>query len=176
MKRIFKIGLILMLLFIPTMVLANNNQSNLEIDILPALGMEAFVTIHMSLFVLMPLSNILSTNDSKRVFWILFIIRVVVLVFFDLCVTTSIALVDFLAVFVGAFIVVPLASALTGREGYSEKITNRSHYHVDYTDNTESLDNEKHSIFDKGICPYCGGAVSTDMKVCDYCGGKNEFY
>ena len=66
--------------------------------------MEAFVSIHMSLFVLMPLSKRISKDNSKKTFWILFGIRVAILLFFDFFVTTNIAIVDFAAVFVGAFI------------------------------------------------------------------------
>lgn len=77
--------------------------------------MEAFVSIHMSLFVLMPLSKIISKENSKKTFWILFGIRVAILLFFDLFITTGIAVVDFIAVFVGAFIIIPIASIKGGK-------------------------------------------------------------
>ena len=77
--------------------------------------MEAFVSIHMSIFVLNPLSKIISKDNSKKTFWILFGIRVAILLFFDLFITTGIALVDFIAVFIGAFILVPIASTKRGK-------------------------------------------------------------
>lgn len=77
-----------------------------------ALGMEAFVTIHMCVFVLLPLSTIISKDNSKKVFWILFGIRAAILLFFDFFITTGIAIIDFMAVFVGAFIVLPLSTKI----------------------------------------------------------------
>ncbi len=176
MKKVLKIGLITSLLLIPTMVFASNSQNNSDIPLYFALAMEAFVSIHMSLFVLLPLSSIISPKDSIRVFCILFVLRAVILLFCDFYVTPNVAIVDFIAVFIGAFIIVPLASALTGRSVEKSYESKNKHYHVDYSDNTVTSSSDKESIFDKGICPYCGGAVSPNMKVCGYCGGKNEFY
>ncbi len=73
------------------------------------LFMEAFVTIHMSVFVLLPLSKLISKDNSRKIFWILFGVRIAILLFFDFFITTGIAIVDFMAVFVGAFIVTPIA-------------------------------------------------------------------
>ena len=73
------------------------------------LFMEAFVTIHMSVFVLLPLSKLISKDNSRKIFWTLFGVRIAILLFFDFFITTGIAIVDFLAVFVGAFIVTPIA-------------------------------------------------------------------
>ena len=87
--------------------------------------MEAFVSIHMSIFVLMPLSKIISKDNSKKTFWILFGIRVAILLFFDLFITTGIAVVDFMAVFVGVFILIPIASIKGGKNAFSTStITN----------------------------------------------------
>lgn len=77
--------------------------------LLPALFMEAFISIHMSIFVLLPLSKIFSREDSDKLFWKLFLIRVVILLFFDFFITPLIAIVDFFGVFVGAFLVVPIS-------------------------------------------------------------------
>ena len=74
-----------------------------------ALFMEAFVSIHMSVFVLLPLSKMISRENSKKIFWILFWIRIAILLCFDFFITTGIAVVDFFAVFVGAFIVTPIS-------------------------------------------------------------------
>lgn len=73
------------------------------------LFMEAFVTIHMSVFVLLPLSKLISKDNSRKIFWALFGVRIAILLFFDFFITTGIAIVDFMAVFVGAFIVTPIA-------------------------------------------------------------------
>ena len=36
------------------------------------LFMEAFVTIHMSVFVLLPLSKLISKDNSRKIFWTLY--------------------------------------------------------------------------------------------------------
>lgn len=86
------------------------------IGILMALFMEAFVSIHMSVFVLLPLSKMISKENSKKTFWIMFGIRAFILLFFDFFITTGIAIVDFMLVFVGAFIVVPLTMGKNSAE------------------------------------------------------------
>ena len=58
-----------------------------------ALFMEAFVSIHMSVFVLLPLSKMISRENSKKIFWILFWIRIAILLCFDFFITTGIAVV-----------------------------------------------------------------------------------
>lgn len=60
----------------------------------------AFVSIHMSVFVLLPLSKMISREHSKKTFWILFGIRAAYLLFFDFFITTRIAIFDFMSVFV----------------------------------------------------------------------------
>lgn len=77
--------------------------------------MEVIVSIYMSVFILMPLSKIISKENSKKTFWILFGIRVVILLIFDLFITTGIAIVDFIAVFIGTFILIPIASIKVGK-------------------------------------------------------------
>ena len=59
------------------------------------LFMEAFVTIHMSVFVLLPLSKLISKDNSRKIFWTLFGVRIAILLFFDFFITTGIAIVDF---------------------------------------------------------------------------------
>lgn len=86
------------------------------IGILMALFIEAFVSIHMSVFVLLPLSKMISKENSKKTFWIMFGIRAFILLFFDFFITTGIAIVDFMLVFVGAFIVVPLTMGKNSAE------------------------------------------------------------
>lgn len=66
------------------------------ISLFGAIGMEAFVTIHMTFFVLKPLFNLISEEDSKSVFWRLFFIRIMILLLLDLMGFTFIAIVDFL--------------------------------------------------------------------------------
>ena len=78
-----------------------------------ALFMEAFCSIHMSVFVLMPLSQIFFKDNHKKAFITMFAIRAVFLLTFNF-ITTYIAIVDFLLVFLGAFVVVPVSALITG--------------------------------------------------------------
>ena len=109
MKKI-KMFLMCTLLMIPTMVLASSGNNIFSIG--SALGVEAFVSIHMSVMVLIPLSRLISQDNSKKVFWILFISRAAILLFFDFFITTYIVIVDFLAVFIGALLILPILSGI----------------------------------------------------------------
>ena len=102
----------LLLLFLLPIIMGAKKVSNEEI--IGALFMEAFVSIHMSLFVLLPLSKIICppTISSKKVFWILFAIRIIVLLTCDFMGFTAIAMIDFFGVFIGAFIFIPLLSLI----------------------------------------------------------------
>ena len=109
--------LFIMLCLIPGIVYAEESFS----DAFPlgmAIFMEAFVTIHMTVFVLIPISNMLGGNNSKQLLKILFIGRILILLFCDFFITTAIALVDFLSVFIGAFLVVPICAAITHKSPF----------------------------------------------------------
>ncbi len=158
MKKISKKLLLLTLLLIPSLVFASNG--NVSFPIIFALAMEAFVSIHMSVFVLKPLSELLSTDNSKKIFWILFIIRICFLLFCDLFVTTNVALMDFFAVFIGGFTIFPIWSIKKNlKPGKTENIRQ-----------TSTL-NQPSSI--KGIelkCSQCNAPLQITDKYCSYCG------
>ena len=63
MKTKNKILLIISLLLIPTIVFASGGNNDFPIGI--ALVIEAFVSIHMSVFVLKPLANMFSKEKKK---------------------------------------------------------------------------------------------------------------
>lgn len=89
------------------------SSSNDDFPLGVALFMEAFVTIHMSVFVLSPLSKIFGKDNHKKVFKTLFILRIVLLLFGDFFVGTAVtAMSDFFGVFIGAFFVVPICAAV----------------------------------------------------------------
>ena len=73
-----------------------------------AIFMEAFVSIHMSVFVLFPLAGIINKNKVPQTFAVLFGIRLVILIIGDIIAPGIMAIIDFMAVFFGAFVVVPL--------------------------------------------------------------------
>lgn len=125
MKKINVFLAILTLILIPTMVYGYVGETEPFIPLGFAIFIEAFVTIHMSIFVLLPLSNIFSKGNSSKLFWRLFIIRIVILLFFDFFVTPVISIIDFLGVFVGAFLIVPI-SAFLKHKNYSDATTFQS--------------------------------------------------
>jgi hypothetical protein len=113
---------IILLLSIPTIALAKGGGEDVTFSPLMALGLEAFITIHMSLFVFKPLADMIPNYDSKTIFWTLFIIRALFLLIFDFFVTPWIVIGDFIFVFIGAFVIVPLTKSMT--KGMSQKTSN----------------------------------------------------
>lgn len=155
-----KLLLFIMLFLIPILVLADNGE-DAEFPIGFAMAMEAFVSIHMSLFVLKPLSEIFGKNgNSKKLFWTLFFSRVAILLYFDFFITTSIAIVDFLAVFVGAFILVPICSAIT-----KIPINHKSNQVIK---EDEFVDQNQQNLILK--CASCGAILNVNNKFCGNCG------
>ena len=104
---------IILLLSIPTIALAKGGGEDVKFSPLMALGLEAFITIHMSIFVFKPLADMIPNYDSKTIFWTLFIIRALFLLIFDFFVTPWIVIGDFIFVFIGAFVIVPLTKSMT---------------------------------------------------------------
>ena len=92
-----------------------------------AIFMEAFVSIHMSVFVLFPLAGIINKNKVPQTFAVLFCIRLVILIIGDIIAPGIMAIIDFMSVFFGAFIVVPLLGGFKmitfkGRNAYHEYV------------------------------------------------------
>ena len=83
-----------------------------ELSIGGAIFMELFCSVHMSFFVLIPLSKIFAKEKYTYLFIVLFVIRAIVLLVGNF-ISTYIAVVDFIAVFIGAFIIVPICAFIT---------------------------------------------------------------
>jgi hypothetical protein len=146
----------MLFLLIPYIVFAKQEE-NVEMGII--IFMELFVSIHMSLFVLMPLSKIFSDTDSKRLFWELFTIRAVILLFFDFFITPFIAIADFFAVFIGAFIVVPICAVVKKKTFFGDA----------------KVDVLSFALNGEGVtmkCKNCGKEVAITDKFCQFCGSK----
>ena len=109
-------------------------SSDFDMPVWGAIGMELFVSLHMTAFVIVPLSYILSKKNPKGLAVFLSIIRAAILLYFDFFVSTVIAMVDFFAVFIGAFIVVPIAFVL-------ERVFNRKYYALE-----KQIDKENREI------------------------------
>ncbi len=161
MKKKNMMLLMVSLLLMPTVVNASSGNNGFSIGI--ALGMEAFVSIHMSLFVLKPLSEMFSEENYKKTFWNLFLIRIGVLLFCDFFVSPYIAIVDFFAVFVGAFIVVPICASIT-----KTKIIGRSNQVIRTVPSIQMTTLPQTNIELK--CSKCGSVLQEGDKFCSNCG------
>ena len=163
-SRLMKNILIMSVLFLPTIVVASNGESDFPVGV--ALVMEAFVSIHMSVFVLKPLSEMFSKDNSKKTFWILFSIRAIVLIFCDFFITPSIAIVDFFSVFIGAFVIVPISALIT-----KNNINSRSNQVINNTNNINISPMNTNQI--NGIelkCAKCNSVLKITDKFCQSCG------
>lgn len=170
------------LLFVPFVVLASSGDSIIGV----ALFIEAFVTIHMTVFVILPLSRLLPLEDSSKAFWMLFISRVVFLLFCDFFVTPNVFILDFLSVFIGAFIVVPIVAVAKRKD----KIDNSSKVNDLILDNNDvqrtplvsSISDEEIKVSEKKNeevireaiknlkCPKCNEKLRPIDKFCPNCG------
>lgn len=163
-SRLMKNILIMSVLFLPTIVVASNGESDFSVGF--ALVMEAFVSIHMSVFVLKPLSEMFSKDNSKKTFWTLFSIRAIVLIFCDFFITPSIAIVDFFSVFIGAFAIVPISALIT-----KTNINSRSNQVINNTNNINISPMNTNQI--NGIelkCAKCNSVLKITDKFCQSCG------
>lgn len=164
MKKSISKFLMIILLLMPVMVFASNGDNDFPIGM--ALFMEAFVSIHMSVFVLIPLSEMFAKENSKKLFWTLFFIRVVILLLFDIFITPFIAIFDFISVFIGAFIVVPICALVK-----HIKINGRSNQVVN--ESFSSLPSQSSSYVTKGLelkCAKCNSVLQVTHKFCPGCG------
>ena len=80
-------------------------------DIVMAIFMELFCSIHMSVFVLMPLAEMRNPEMKTHTFIKYFIIRAVVLLIGNFIFPFT-CMLDFLCIFVFAFIVLPVMHGL----------------------------------------------------------------
>lgn len=101
-----------------------------EISIGMVILCEAFVSIHMSVFVLFPLASIINKNKVMKWFVTLFCIRLVILIIGDIMFPSVMMIVDFMAVFIGAFILVPVLG-VTKRVVYKGKMAYHEYEDMD---------------------------------------------
>ena len=111
MKLIKKI-LLLSLTLIPVIVLADTAEN---IELLPEILIApAFVSIHMTIFVLTPIAQIFSgPEEYKDTVKVLFITRLIIIFGLILLFGEIAVMIDFFAVFLGAFLVVPIVAGIT---------------------------------------------------------------
>ena len=109
MKKYSKIILVVLCMF-PMMVFASTGSS---VDIKTFLIMEAFISILISVFVLNPIAKSLAPENHKKVFCVLFIIRAIIVLYSYFYVTSDVAQYDFMALFIGIFLIVPIVKSAT---------------------------------------------------------------
>lgn len=161
MKKYKNYLLFASLFFIPTLVYASSGADDFPIYV--ALLMEAFISIHMSAFVLSPLAEIISYENKKQIFWILFTVRAFILLIFDFFISTSIAIFDFIFVFIGAFIILPISNYI------NKKRTEKNQSIINSTISTKLPPQEKVIL-----CSKCGEKLQEPYKFCSKCGTKVE--
>lgn len=82
-------------------------------ELIPAIIVELFITIHMCAFVIMPISQVFAKYDSKKVFWSLLAIRFAVLGIGNVIIPYKMMIFDVTVLFIGAFICIPLLTFVT---------------------------------------------------------------
>lgn len=164
MKNKLKKILFLVLLLIPTSVFARSGSVSIDIiDIFSVCFFELIFTFLISMFFLEPLSKIISLNNSKKVFWILFIIRILISLYFIIFVTNNIMIFDFLLIFIGAVVIKPNSSNfIKNKLGIDDKqMTNNS------------LDSKLQDSQDVGVelrCAKCNAILQVNDNFCQSCG------
>lgn len=138
---------IVIYLILYNIIISNVSNSTLR----EALTDELFTTIHMSVFVFLPLSFYLAHDGSeaKANFICLSIIRIIILLIFDIFITTNISYYDFIFVFIGGIISCILF--------YKKSLTNEYPF-----DNINITNNLK--------CPYCHNPIKVEDNFCTSCG------
>lgn len=152
--------LLISMFFLPTIVFASSGDNSLSL--IEAILIEAFMTFHVSVFVFNPFAKIFSKENYKKVFWTSFIIRLVILLYFDFFITPQIAFIDFFAVLIGTFIIRPISKTVTFNrryEGVDNSVLNTELNNVLLSNNQGAFH-----------CTHCGGVINTGDKFCANCG------
>lgn len=158
-KNNLVIVLIAFLYLFPITVFAKDIQESF-MSMPIALFVEAFVSIHMSLFVLKPLAELFASGEkSTKLFWTMFTIRAIFLIIMNFF-TTFIALLDFFAVFIGAMIIVPIATIIKKPQILKETFNP--------TSNTAPAINIQ--VITKNFCVKCKEELLPNSKFCSNCG------
>lgn len=155
----------MMLLSMPLAVFASSGDSSFDSS--TAVVIQAFMTIHISAFVLWPLADILSKgNNTKGLFWKIFGIRVGILLLFDIFGSGEfITTIDIIILFLGAFTLWPICSVIRGRRKGTVATS------------VNNISEVRNPSAVKGItlkCSFCGTELSVSDKVCTGCGAPFE--
>ena len=160
MKKFKNYLMLISLLIIPNIVLASTNNT---ISLYEAVFYEFFTTIFATLFVLRPLSKLFSETDSEKLFWKLFGIRVLILIIFDLFISTNIYKIDILLIAIFGIFIVPICSIIKKKDPYKnvQSVPN-------ITVTSQMANKTKTEVIIK--CAKCGNVMNVNDKFCTNCG------
>lgn len=167
-KRIRGIYLTFLIL-IPTIVSAKTTDlSQLPIVLLA----EAFCTIHMCAFVLFPVSKLLAKeNEDKKLFWILFSIRVAIIVIGDFITPWTIFMIDFFSIFIGAFILVPILTLIKKKGSFTGINSSKATSNLAHAQSAAAVTAlSQKQVNTKFKCSKCGKESALGNKFCPICG------
>ena len=155
-------GLLILTLLCPIWVYASDGDSSIPFFI--AYIIEAFCTIHSSIFFFFSLSNILAKPEDnvKKVFWKIFFIRIILLLIIT-PIFPYVFIIDFLSIFVGPFL---MTLATTKRSSTLNQSTNISKQSINLPLGNIPLN--KLDAIKK--CPYCQAEARITEKYCMNCG------
>ena len=157
MQEMISIGLSI----IPKILQAQSQGPSIPLSI--ALFMEAFITIHMTIFVIRPFSEIFTCDSEKQksLFWKIFLARILILGIADIIGFLEICFIDFIMVFVGAFILVPISGLIKNKKANKdiETYTNSDVYkQLGY------------------FCKNCGNKLNETDRFCAACGQPSHLW
>ena len=132
----------------PRVVYASSGNDSFPLDV--AIFIEFFISFHMSFLVLRPIAEMISKEEKNRVFWLLFSLRVAVLLFFDFFITPAIAIFDFWIAIFGMIIVSVI------KKVRKSNIAN----------NVNTVNQQVTNL----TCPKCGIVLKATDKFCVNCG------
>ncbi len=152
--KLIRYILFLIITLIPMIVFASGDTSS--VNIISALLTHVFISIHASVFMLLPLSQLVGPINGKSSFWKLFWIRVMILIFLDLISPEFAIVVDIISIFVGGFVLLPLSSA----KGKVKTVRTSTPISTP-TNNSNSINLK---------CAKCGNTLLVTDKFCINCG------
>lgn len=152
--------IILAILFVVIGIMELKILSTMEKDMFSvseAISMELVVSIFVSVFVFLPLSSAVNDDpkNTKKTFLALFIAGAIFLIFCDVFISATVAMLDFFFVFIGTFIITPVFLVIAGKKNLVNNILNP----------TTPIKEEKK-------CPKCGKDLNENANFCKFCGEK----
>lgn len=146
--------------FFLILLLSYNN-----ISIESALLFEIVMSVPIALYVLQPLSAVLSEKKSSLIYYNLLAFRALLLIYLTFFVSTTVAIFDVLFLAIGEFFLVPVFTICFGKKAIGATVDNRLLRNVTYEAMSE--EDDVHMVVK---CANCGYRVDYDSVKCINCG------